>query len=1286
MEAIFSGLYDYLSKHKILFWGLLLAICFPVFFFASRIRLEEDITKVLPGGDSKEYQQVLKQSGMMEKLVLRIYLDDSTEGDPDKLTAYASEFISQVRNEKKIQPLIKEVRDRIPDEVMFNAYKLFYNNLPFFLEEQDYKIIDTMLVDTSIARSMQKNYHTLMSPMSMVAKDQIKSDPLHLTTLALQKLQSLQINKEFEVYDGYIVGKDHKSLLLIITPANPPNETTRNAKLIDAIDQIISNVSAGDFKGVHAEYFGATAVAVANAKQISKDILLTISLALFSICILLWWYFRKASLPLVLLVPIAFGVGFALAAIYLYKQTISSIALGGGAVIIGIAVDYSLHVFTHYKHTRSIKVMLRDLSTPMLVGNISTVGAFVSLLFVKSEILFDFGLFAGLSLFAAILFTLIFLPHFLSFYKIDPEAKENLWTERLGDKIASYTRMYYKFFILMIFIVSLVFFFISKEVRFENDLNALNFMPSNLKTAEEHLRSKGHESQRMVYLLFQGKDLNEALAGNEKALGKIKKLQEEKAVYKYFGVNAVMVSDSMQQVRNRRWQEYWTPEKKEALKTNLGKYAPQYGFKGDAFNDFLSLLDKKFKKLSAADIEEVKSFFLKDYISPGKDKAVIMACIQIPVSQSTKVYETLASQENLYVLDKQYLIKKFISVLETDFNQILYSASLLVLAILLIFYGRIELAFIAFFPMLVSWIWILGFMNVFGLNFNIVNIVISTFIFGLGDDYSIFIMDGLLGEHKDGTKNLPSYKTSILLSALTTLFGMGVLIFAEHPALKSIALISVVGIACVLFISYTLIPLLFRFFISSRVKRGQPPLTLYSFLKSISAFSVFLIGCITLTLTGFIIFKVLRLKGGRTKLFYHYIIMYYSRLLTSLFGTSKFVNTSGEDFSKPAIIVINHQSFLDIFRSLSFHPKVVLLTKDWVWNSVFMGPIVRMAGFLTSSKGVENNFEMAKETIKNGYSIVIFPEGSRSEDCEIRRFHKGAFFLAEQLQLDIIPALVHGSGYCMPKNDYFLMPFRLVTKILPRIKFDDSGYGDNYQERTKRISKYMREQYKIVRKEEETPEYLYPKLVQKYIYKGPDLEWYMRIKLKLEKYYKTMDSLMPAKGRIYDVGCGYGFSSYMLAFLSAEREITGIDFDEKKIAVAAHCKQNTGNVTFHSSDALKYNYENADGFMISDVLHYLSKEAQAALIGLCISKLNPGGVLVIRDADASLEKRHRGTRISELFSVRLMGFNKSDNKQLHFISSQEMVEMLKPYNVEMKIIDQTKLNSNIIYHIQKPVR
>ena len=142
------------------------------------------------------------------------------------------------------------------------------------------------------------------------------------------------------------------------------------------------------------------------------------------------------------------------------------------------------------------------------------------------------------------------------------------------------------------------------------------------------------------------------------------------------------------------------------------------------------------------------------------------------------------------VVDRSYFAQKMAASVNNDFNLILVICSVSVFLALLLSYGRLELAIMSFIPMAISWIIILGLMAILGIEFNIVNIILSTFVFGIGDDFSIFIMDGLLNEYKTGKKMLSSHKTAIFFSAFTSIVGMGALIFAGHPALQSISIFS----------------------------------------------------------------------------------------------------------------------------------------------------------------------------------------------------------------------------------------------------------------------------------------------------------------------------------------------------------------------------------------------------------------------------------------------------------------------------------------------------------------
>lgn len=126
------------------------------------------------------------------------------------------------------------------------------------------------------------------------------------------------------------------------------------------------------------------------------------------------------------------------------------------------------------------------------------------------------------------------------------------------------------------------------------------------------------------------------------------------------------------------------------------------------------------------------------------------------------------------------------------------------------------------------------------------------------------------------------------------------------------------------------------------------------------------------------------------------------------------------DFNKPSIIVSNHQSHLDILYLLALTPKIVFLTNDWVWHSPLYGFLIRHAGYLQASKGIDSLMPEMENTLQEGYSIAIFPEGTRSKDCTIGLFHQGAFYIAQQLGYDILPVFLYGPGRVLRKKEYLV--------------------------------------------------------------------------------------------------------------------------------------------------------------------------------------------------------------------------------------------------------------------------
>jgi 1-acyl-sn-glycerol-3-phosphate acyltransferase len=1282
MDKLFIALYHFFTRQRGLFWVLFVASFGIAGFVAAHIKLEEDIAAILPR-DKKidQLNEVFQNSRFLDKLVITVSAKDTmAEASPDSLVNYAGALTDALKTQ--YGDYIEAIQDRANDSLVLQMFGAVHDNLPLFLDSADYRAMDTLSMPGALAATLQRNIATLSSPAGFALKNIIVQDPAGISLLGLKKLQQLQYDDNFSLYDSYIMTRDQRHLMLFVSPKFPPGNTGKNQVLLDGIRRITDSLSNRVVTNTVAEYFGATAVSASNAMQLRKDTLFTQGLTVAFLVIFIGVYFRKKRAPLLIMVPVAFGALFALALIYAIKGSLSVIALGTGSVILGIAVNYSLHVFNHYRHTKNMEQVIADLTMPLTVGSLTTIGGFLCLEFVESAMLRDLGLFAALSLVGASLCSLIFLPHLVTIsseeHKQAPAALS--WIEKLADWRPEHNRR----FIVVILLLTIVFAWSARRVRFEPDMMRMNYMSADLKKADSNLSKLNAFSLQSLYLISSAPTLDEALAKNESAVAKAAALKQKGLVSKYSGVSNLLLSKAMQQERIARWNAYWTADRKQAFLYNLEKAGDSLHYNKKAFEGTVALLNKNYAALDDATGKLMRSNFLEDYIIDKPGKATVITLLKVSPQNRQSVYQQFDGS-NTTIIDKQYLTGRLVEIINGDFGSIAWMSSILVFTVLLISYGRIELTLVSFIPMFISWIWILGIMGLLGITFNIVNIIISALIFGLGDDYSLFVMDGLLQEYKTGKKNLSSYKSSILLSAITTIAGLGVLIFAKHPALRSIALIAIIGILCVVVIGQLMIPFLFNFLIRNRVIKGRFPWTFFGLFKSAFAFTWFASGSVVVSLAALFLVKLNPFNKEGGKLLYHRVIQKFAWSLMYIMPNVKkrMLNPLKEDFSKPAVIIANHSSSLDVLLAMMLHPKVILFINKRVWNLPFVGFVVRSADFFPTTENAEEGLERIAERVKNGYSVVVFPEGTRSEDGVVKRFHKGAFYVAEKLNLDILPMLIHGTSYTLSKDDFLVKDGTVTVSLLPRIKPGDKQFGEGYAERAKGVGRYFRTELNALAATVEQPAYFREQLIYNYLYKGPVLEWYMRIKTRMEKNYVMFDDLLPRTGKILDIGCGYGFMSYMLHFRSANRQITGLDYDEQKIATANHCFSKHPQLSFVHADVTAFAFEQYNAIVLMDVLHYLEPGQQETVIEKCIAHLLPGGILIIRDGNAELKERQKGTALTEVFSTVITGFNKTSGSGLHFLKASSIKNIAAKHGMHCREIDETKYTSNIIFVIEQ---
>ena len=217
----------------------------------------------------------------------------------------------------------------------------------------------------------------------------------------------------------------------------------------------------------------------------------------------------------------------------------------------------------------------------------------------------------------------------------------------------------------------------------------------------------------------------------------------------------------------------------------------RYGFADGAFDGALKLAEKEYAPLDYASAAAREVF--REWIDGQEKSPIFLSHVTLADSCKHGVYAAFSATDDIVAADRAFYAGKMARSVNRNFYLILSISSILVTAALFLCYGRIELTLMSLLPMAVGWVIILGLMAMLGIEFNIVTIILSTFIFGIGDDFSIFIMDGLLSEYKTGRRMLDTHKTAIFFSAFTVVVGLGALIFARHPALHSLALISLFG-------------------------------------------------------------------------------------------------------------------------------------------------------------------------------------------------------------------------------------------------------------------------------------------------------------------------------------------------------------------------------------------------------------------------------------------------------------------------------------------------------------
>jgi len=207
----------------------------------------------------------------------------------------------------------------------------------------------------------------------------------------------------------------------------------------------------------------------------------------------------------------------------------------------------------------------------------------------------------------------------------------------------------------------------------------------------------------------------------------------------------------------------------------------------------------------------------------------------------------------------------------------------------------------------------------------------------------------------------------------------------------------------------------------------------------------------------------------RDKLVIHWLLIHQSLLLTWLIPIWNIdIEGKGKAVKGTTYVIIsNHQSILDILLLDSLLYRFKWISKIENIKMPVLGWYIRMAGYITVNRGNDESkadmLDKSYRYLKKGTSIMIFPEGTRSLDKEIGFYKRGAFQLALEARVSILPVLIDGTGDILPKHGMiFSSRHHIKIRVLDPVHYE-SFLQDTPEELALKFSSMMTRELKELR-------------------------------------------------------------------------------------------------------------------------------------------------------------------------------------------------------------------------------
>ena len=800
-----------MARESTIRWRVLLVACAATGLLAwagqRRLRIDTDVTSAVPTGNAafESARQVLARHSSLDKVVINLSLRDGRV-DPSALLAAADALVAELDR----SGLFSCVGTAAAASGLTSLYANLPQRLPLlFSAEELQRQVLPRLAPAAIATRLQSLAADAAELAGIGAAARVAEDPLGLGDLVLARLGDLVPTQQARIEKGHILDADGKNLLIAATP----REGTRDTRACHAIDDLLRAAAArfattrpGEAgHDVLLTPVGGYRATIDNETLVTNDANLAMLASTIGIALLLLLCFPRPWLGVFALLPAVAGGCLALFAYTLFENDISALALGFGGALISITVDQGA-VYLLFVDRKTKTAGHRAAHEVFSIGSLSTlvnIGSFLALRLTGFRVLGQIGLFAALGILFSYLFVHLVFPHI---FPSVPAATRAPWVpvDEFLQRITVGRGWRALAVAAVLFVVALAF----ARPKFVVDLAAMNTVRAETARDEARVRAVWGDIFHRLYVLVDAKDEADF---QHKSDGWLEMLERQKSNQVLSqGFSPAMLSPGVSRAGGnaRAWSLFWTSERITAVRAALREGAEPAGFAPDAFAPFLARLAAPAPVHAPMSVGERALYG----IEPGRDgRGVVWLGSMSPGPRyAPEAFAAEAQQAGLFVFDGGNFSETLAGFLAKSFRLMFVVVVCFVAVSVFLFFLDLRVAAIALAPLTFSFVMTIGTLHLVGRPIDIVGLILSVLIFGMGVDYSfsfVRVYQRCLDEHH------PSHgpvRTSIFLAASATMVGMITMAFAEHNVTRSAGIMASLAIGYCAVGAYVILPPLLR--------------------------------------------------------------------------------------------------------------------------------------------------------------------------------------------------------------------------------------------------------------------------------------------------------------------------------------------------------------------------------------------------------------------------------------------------------------------------------------------